>query len=278
LDEQGGDYPMEMFFIERPRLITIQEENLDNRGIITNLSKHLDVYVFCFSHENQLQIMINHSLTTLNEGQVLFGQACQNTLKIFGTGTKYYILQIACAELKHLLKNSITIDSTNNMFTVIDLAEESSLLKSMCEQLLREIKMKRESEMVTSSILECIVLMLARALQTNSRDEESFVKRTQKYIREHYREDLSLSDLASHVNVSVYYLSHIFKEKTGISPMKYAINCRMEQAKKLLINSADSISAIALEVGYDNSNYFSMLFKKTVGQSPLQYRRKHKKI
>lgn len=268
---------MELFFIERPRLIAIQEEILDNWGIITNLNKCLDEYIFCFSHESQLQIMINHSLTTLNEDQVLFGQACENALKIFGSGAQCYILQIACEELKYLLKNSMTIDSTNNMFAIIDLVEEGALLKSMCEQLLREIKRERESEMVTSTILECIVLMLARAIQTNSRDEESFVKQSQKYIQEHYREDLSLSDLASHVNVSVYYLSHIFKEKIGISPMKYVINCRMERAKKMLTNSTDSISTIAMEVGYDNSNYFSMLFKKTIGQSPLQYRRNHKK-
>lgn len=268
---------MDLFFIERPKLASIQKKNPDDHGILLHLDSGADVYVFCFADQNQLQVMINQSLITLNDGQVLFGPAAKHLLKLFGTNSVCYVLQIACPELKALLDQRIPHGSAGPPFTSFDLTDEISLLQSMCEQLLRESQTGKNSQAVISSILECIVVLFARAIGTADSDEDSFVRRTQSYIREHYREDLTLSQLASHVNVSVYHLSHIFKEKTGIPPMKYVINCRMEQAQKLLSGSNESISAIAMEVGYDSSNYFSMLFKKTVGLSPLQYRRKHRK-
>ena len=67
-------------------------------------------------------------------------------------------------------------------------------------------------------------------------------------------------------------MAHLFKSQTGVSPIKYLITRRMEEAQHLLRETDLPIRAIAEKVGYDDPAYFSQIFKRTVGSSPLSYR------
>ncbi len=93
------------------------------------------------------------------------------------------------------------------------------------------------------------------------------------YIEENYgNEDLSLNMLALHVNVSPSHLSMIFSQQTGVTFIKYLTDYRMKKAKELLKCSSKRSNEIAAEVGYQDSHYFSYIFKKTQGMTPTQYR------
>ena len=94
-----------------------------------------------------------------------------------------------------------------------------------------------------------------------------------KYINDNYMYNISLEDIASKCYVSKYYLSHIFTQLKGISIGKYLISLRIEAAKKLLKNTGLSVSTIAEQSGFGDPNYFSRIFKKETGISPLQYRK-----
>lgn len=93
------------------------------------------------------------------------------------------------------------------------------------------------------------------------------------YIREHYKENLSLESISQKIFISPYYLSHLFKEELGITFLEYLTRIRMEEAKRLLKDQNVTINAISSEVGYDDPGYFSKVFKKNTGLSPNQYRR-----
>ena len=86
-------------------------------------------------------------------------------------------------------------------------------------------------------------------------------------------ENISLISLAKHVNVSPSYLSTIFKRSLGVTIQSYLIKIRMEKAKELLRTTSMRISEICGAVGYPNPNYFNVVFKRTVGIAPLQYRK-----
>ena len=94
------------------------------------------------------------------------------------------------------------------------------------------------------------------------------------YIDKNYNENISLKSIAEAVNANQYYLSHIFKEETGFSPMQYVTRRRIGEAQNLLINTQLSITEIAANVGYNNSNYFQNVFKKIVGYTPGSYRKR----
>ncbi|MHA6480449.1 helix-turn-helix domain-containing protein [Paenibacillus sp. strain BS8-2] len=92
------------------------------------------------------------------------------------------------------------------------------------------------------------------------------------YMKEHYQKPITMSDLAATFELDEKHLAYRFHKHTGISPKEFLIQYRMTRAKELLRNSNCSIKDIARSVGYSDAYYFSRLFKKHVGLSPLATR------
>ena len=93
------------------------------------------------------------------------------------------------------------------------------------------------------------------------------------YIYNHYSERLILEDVAKKFNLSRSYLSKKFKSVTGFGFKEYIINVRIQHACKLLLNTNKSITDIAFECGFNDSNYFGDAFRRTKGISPNKYRK-----
>ncbi len=92
------------------------------------------------------------------------------------------------------------------------------------------------------------------------------------YIEENYSTDISLHDLARHVNISKSHLSYIFKKETGETFSDYVNKIRIEKARELLASGKYKINEISDMVGFNNTGYFSKVFKKSTGTSPLDYK------
>ncbi|MDK2829384.1 MAG: hypothetical protein PWP67_2204 [Clostridium butyricum] len=84
--------------------------------------------------------------------------------------------------------------------------------------------------------------------------------------------NISLDDMSRNMYLSSVYISKVFKEKTGESPINYLINLRLEKAKDLLLSTESPVKVIAQAVGYTDAYYFSKLFKKYYGYSPCKFR------
>ncbi|MBQ7654675.1 MAG: helix-turn-helix transcriptional regulator [Clostridia bacterium] len=91
------------------------------------------------------------------------------------------------------------------------------------------------------------------------------------FVNRNYMNNITLSEIASACSCSESTVSHLFKLHTGISAQKYIINLRLKQAEKLLSTSSLPITEIAFLCGFNNSNYFSTVFKKAKGISPSDY-------
>ncbi|MBF9016586.1 MULTISPECIES: AraC family transcriptional regulator [unclassified Oceanispirochaeta] len=96
---------------------------------------------------------------------------------------------------------------------------------------------------------------------------------TKKYIEDHLNENLSGKEIAMAVNMSQSYLINVFKKETGLSLNDYICKMRMTRAKVLLSTTDDPITDIAYDVGFNDSNYFSTVFRKAVGHTPSTYRK-----
>jgi AraC family transcriptional regulator len=93
------------------------------------------------------------------------------------------------------------------------------------------------------------------------------------YIEEHLAETISLAELAKLVRLSSYYFCRAFKQSFGIPPHRYHINRRIERAKALLANPAQSVTEIGLAIGFSETSSFSAAFRQTTGITPTEYRR-----
>lgn len=98
------------------------------------------------------------------------------------------------------------------------------------------------------------------------------IEETIRFIRDHVIENLSLHDIAAHVNMSTYYLSHLFKQEVGCSPIEYEAQCKINLAKTMLDTTEQTIASIADYLGYSSSASFINAFKRRCHVSPARYR------
>lgn len=102
------------------------------------------------------------------------------------------------------------------------------------------------------------------------------VRKAMTYLDKHYMETISLKDVAHYVGVSKEYLARCFHQEMGITLVIYLNRYRVNRAKALLERGGQSLTEIALEVGFSSSTYFSRVFRQEVGISPSEYERIHK--
>jgi AraC-like DNA-binding protein len=108
--------------------------------------------------------------------------------------------------------------------------------------------------------------------------EPIMIQQAKRFINDHKSEDVSLTDVAKAVNVSVFYFCKMFKKVTGINFTDYLSRVRIEKSKNLLLNPNLRVSEIAYEVGFQSLTHFNRVFLKIVGQSPSEYRRSLPKL
>ena len=94
------------------------------------------------------------------------------------------------------------------------------------------------------------------------------------YLNHHFTENITVDQVANELFLNKDYISHVFKEETGFSVISYVISLRINQAKLLLSETDQSVTDIAASCGYTDFTYFSKQFKKLVGMSPSQFRKK----
>ena len=93
------------------------------------------------------------------------------------------------------------------------------------------------------------------------------------YIREHFSESLTVTEIAADAALNPQYMMRLFKKKTGISVLEFVTNCRMKMAKELLKNTDWNNEIVSDKLGYASSGYFIKLFKKTFGMTPREFRK-----
>lgn len=126
------------------------------------------------------------------------------------------------------------------------------------------------------SLVEKFVTGLIDLLSQESSSEPSkMILSAVNYINQHYRENISLTDVADNVNISKNYLCDVFKKELGISFMNYITNLRMEKAKEFLSNTDMKMYEISEAVGYSDYAYFSQIFKKHTGTTLSAYRKQN---
>lgn len=102
------------------------------------------------------------------------------------------------------------------------------------------------------------------------------VQKVMNYVNLNVAEPLTLKSLADMCFISPSYLSALFKQETGSTLIDYINTQRVNRAAQLLVQNNHTIAAVAEEVGILDVNYFTKIFKKTLGVTPTRYRREHK--
>lgn len=135
---------------------------------------------------------------------------------------------------------------------------------------------------VQSDLLNLLYLMHRAEIFGETISESSRQKRDLQhlavlldYINTHYNEVITLEQACTIAKLDYHYFSRAFKERTGQNFVEYLTFIRILNAKKMLVETDDTIRDIAKNVGIPNPSYFNRIFKKQNGITPIEYRKKN---
>lgn len=94
-----------------------------------------------------------------------------------------------------------------------------------------------------------------------------------KYLEEHYRERVLLSELTAYCNLSPTHIHRLFQRLLRTSPMEYLLALRLQEARRLLVTTKEPLSVIAFDTGFFDQSHFTKRFRKMTGMTPTQFRK-----
>jgi AraC family transcriptional regulator len=160
---------------------------------------------------------------------------------------------------------------------------EDAALNSLMERLRDELLRKgKASPLCVQGLAQAVAVHLARgyaelgggAHNASPSLPDYKLRQITDWMAAHFAEDINLERLAARAGLSKFYFRRLFKSATGVSPLRYHVNLRMDAARRLLRETHKSVVEVALEVGYSNPSHFAQLFRREAGLSPSDYRRR----
>ncbi|MBO5200407.1 MAG: helix-turn-helix transcriptional regulator [Clostridia bacterium] len=157
--------------------------------------------------------------------------------------------------------------------------EEMEYVTVMLEYALKEYRKQSvgNKEILYHTVNIIISLILRQNYEENAGSMDKSVQVVMKYMREHFKEPLSLVDVANVVNLNPSYFSVWFKKNAKISFKRYLNELRLNYARQQIIKTNRSIAEICFESGFEALSTFHREFKNTFDLSPVEFRKKNKK-
>lgn len=175
--------------------------------------------------------------------------------------------------------------SLEQSVSIKNFIQNDPFVREQCEKIFSEqtTKLYGYDVMIKglSTTLLCYLIRHYPAKQNKSRGTST--EQLQKehllfdYIAKHYRESITTADLARFCHVTESYFCRFFKKHFGRTPTTYLNEYRIDKAVQQLRNTQDSITTIALEIGYTDISYFTKTFKKIMGITPKEFRKQFTK-
>lgn len=181
---------------------------------------------------------------------------------------------VSCAESYNLIYQSYHV----LLSSIIHSLEKQGggILDILEYNLFEQLRMRHSSKEIHDWFIDNLFPLHKRFTDENLNiTGKSPIKRVCKYIREHADSDISLVQCADLVKVSPSYLSRLFKKEVGISFLEFVMECKVEEAKRLLLETDEKVSEIAAAVRYSERN-LNRIFQRYAKMTPSQFRTTHR--
>lgn len=160
-------------------------------------------------------------------------------------------------------------DTTNNLSNTL---QKTSYVNEVFDSIFEFFSNCDERNQLEDFVQQRLFECASHVTKIRTKKENPVIKKVAQYVQDNLEQDLSLDVVAQKVNMSSFYLSKLFKEETGETFINYVTDRRLEKSCKLLKETEKSVKEITADVGYNDQNYFSKLFKNKYGLSPTEFR------
>lgn len=191
------------------------------------------------------------------------------------------IVPYKCYFFNIFTQDPILQEALNNLPDFSILWEMEEVVRLFHEMLTVESTDRPENRIYVDGCIFRIIGLLSRdrgpawsQADENARLHRKLLQNADRYIREHYAEDLSLAALAERYGLHPNYFHKLYTDAFGKTPAQKLLACRIAAAKMALITGNKSMAEIAAECGFSSQTYFGYKFKQATGRTPLQYRKR----
>jgi len=239
---------------------------------------HHDVYQILYALDGEGRIVIGGRAHEAARDQVVF--LTPGTEHAVVSDTRLTLLVLAFgADLAELFVRLVpaAAEPLARSFAQRPGALQGSDWRSLLRRLLHEQGRAEQDPLggaaVRVTMMNVLHLLLRTAHAPSAAGANTLrAERIRKEIDAHYFQPFSLEALAAKMGISSRYVNEIFKERYGVTPLRYLTEVRIGLAKKLLAETDKDIVSVCFEVGYDTLSTFYRAFKNIVRVSPNQYR------
>jgi len=158
----------------------------------------------------------------------------------------------------------------------------SSHLHNIIKMFIQESRSHRPGyEVMLQSLSTQLVVQLLREATHNDscinveplEQDRKNIRLAIDFLREHYRDQFTLGQVARSANYSPYHFIRIFKGETGKTPFEYLLEVKIEKAREMLLSQNMTVTEVCFLCGFNNLSHFTAVFKKKVGMTPSEYRK-----
>lgn len=262
----------------QPKLDYLQHHTSDLTVLPQGLHAHQELAEIVFVESGHSKCMIENHSYSIQEGDLLLisNGILHSTNISNDTTLQTYLIGIKNLHLKGLNRGELLPKKLRPVISAKDLSpyikQSFTLLEGFANHSYRK-NIAEAANHTLQGLLALVYELVQSSRDTLQGQDYNLGLRIKEYIDEHYLEDIKLATIADALHVNAYYLSHTFKKILGYSPIQYIIQRRLGEAQNLLLTTDLTITEIALRCGYNNSNYFQVVFNNMVGMPPGKYRK-----
>lgn len=215
--------------------------------------------IYCMQTNNLKMIAINFDLTQENNSHTEFYPRI--SIDAVSTLPSITLTEIDDCEF---LNSHLFISNSNEQLNIL-------------QEILNEFSLQRIHYRENSSaLLKSLLVTLHRHSISGTPNSATVVSKIIDYIKHNYHKPLTNKTLSAMSGYHEYHLNRLFMKQVGMSVHKYVLNIRVNEAKRLLLTTDDSLSSIAEKVGFNSHTHFSTYFKQVIGMSPLEFQKQFK--
>ncbi|QDX91244.1 AraC family transcriptional regulator [Brevibacillus laterosporus] len=156
--------------------------------------------------------------------------------------------------------------------TVLELGADASTILAENARFIQDLYKTIRYDTFLQKVERYSISLVQQVEQLDMKRYSPVIRKAITYLKEHVSKKVRLQEVAQNCCLSVYYFSHLFQRETGYSFIEYVHRIKLKKAVIYLETTDLSIQEIAFELGFEDANYFSRLFKKQMNMSPREYR------
>lgn len=266
----------------QPKLLYVSEIRPDASAHPRVMHAHEDFVELILICSGSSEYLIHDKKVIIKPGDLLVYNAGVVHDEVSGPDMEVgsYCIAVGGLHMPGLRENALIPDDAGYVFPT---GKYFADLRCLFEMMFRTLSAgEPNAELFCSSLMHALLVSVLtvtagpRAESEKPLEEPHILgRRIKEYIDKHYMEPITLQSMGEALHISPYYLSHVFKQMSGYSPVQYLLRRRIGEAQTLLITTDLSITRIAEMVGYDTQSYFNLQFTKNVGMPPNKFRQNY---